>query len=92
MKRHKLFEFFKEDNGQLSSMRLIMIFTCCGTVPAFLLACFLKPSMMEIAGTVFLFAGSVTAVKAAQKKLEEKTDETNTDASPPTIPDEPPAG
>ena len=62
--------FFKEDNGSLSSMRLVMVFAVIVIVPSFLLACVWFPHLKDMATTVFTFAGSLVGIKAAQKTTE----------------------
>lgn len=66
----RLIDFFREETGQLSSMRLVMIFTVCLVVPGFLIACAFLPHLKEIALQVFGFAASLVGIKAAQKTAE----------------------
>jgi len=66
--------FFKEDNGNNSSMRLVMIWTVCIVVPAFLAACIWFPHLKDISLTVIGFAGSLVGIKAAQKTTEKPTE------------------
>ena len=65
--------FFREDNGNNSSMRLVMIWTVCLVVPVFLVACIWFPHLKDMALTVFGFAGSLVGIKAAQKTTEKPT-------------------
>lgn len=65
--------FFKEDNGNLSSMRLVTIFTVCVLVPGFLVACVFVKELRELATHMFTFAFSVLGLKTAQKHLETDT-------------------
>lgn len=67
----RLIGFFTEDNGQLSSMRLVMIWTVCLVVPGFIIACVFNPSLKDIATHVFTFAASLVGFKSYQKKAEE---------------------
>ena len=64
--------FLKEDNGNLSSMRLCMLFAVLVLVPGYLLACAHWPHLKEMGVTVFTFAASLVGLKAAQKTTEEK--------------------
>ena len=65
--------FFREDNGNNSSMRLVMIWTVCLVIPVFLVACIWFPHLKDMALTVFGFAGSLVGIKAAQKTTEKPT-------------------
>lgn len=72
MRKIGLIRFFEEKPGELSSIRLVMIFTDCVVVPLFLLGCFFSSNMIELAPVLFTFAGAVTAIKSAQKVTEDK--------------------
>ena len=64
--------FFKEDNGSLSSMRLVMVFSVLGIVPLFIVACAFWHPLTELATHVFAFAASIVGLKTVQKTQENK--------------------
>ena len=71
-----LFGFFKEDNGNLSSMRLALVWCIIVLVPLFLILCAFYAPVREMAGTFFTFVFGICGLKAAQKTAE-------TDVPPP---------
>jgi len=60
-------EFFQEDNGGLSSMRLVVIFACLVVVPGFLIACLFFPEVRSLANGVLMWAGGLVGIKCGQK-------------------------
>lgn len=60
-------EFFEEDNGGRSSMRLVVLFASLVVVPGFLVACLFRPDMKDLAGPVLMWAGGLVGIKCGQK-------------------------
>ena len=69
--------FLKEDNGNYSSMRLIMVWIVGGVVPLFLLACIFAPHIKDLTVAVLTFAGSLVGLKFGQKAVEKPLESNN---------------
>ena len=68
----KLREFFQEDNGRFSSMRLILVATAL-QVHLFQVGCIFWPTLGEQAIPFYSYAAAVVGMKAFQKTKEEES-------------------
>jgi GH24 family phage-related lysozyme (muramidase) len=68
----KLTDFFREDNGGLSCIRLSLLFLVMVLIPGFILLCIYCEHLQSMAGELFMFVGGLAGVKSWQKGMEAK--------------------